>query len=123
MDGILATVLIVDDEAPVRDVLVQIIEACGHSVLEAGDGIDALEVLGTQSVDLAVVDIVMPRMGGLELMNRMSVEFPSTKVIVISAFEEIIDLAERERDVVTTLKKPFEVSDVSEALRLAFGDG
>jgi CheY-like chemotaxis protein len=117
-----ATVLIVDDEAPIRRVLGRIVEAHGYSILEAGDGVEALEVLGENEIDLAIVDLMMPRMDGLELMSRMRAENPGTKVIVISAFEEIIDLAERERDVVTTLKKPFELSDVSAALRMAFGD-
>jgi CheY-like chemotaxis protein len=121
-DGIVATVLIVDDEAPIRRALLRIIEALGHSVLEACDGVDALKMLGNHGVDLAIVDLMMPRMGGLELMSSMRVEYPGTKVIVISAFEEIIDLAERERDVVMTLKKPFEPSEVAKALRKALGE-
>lgn len=118
----MATVLIVDDEAPIRRALGRIVESHGHSVLEAVDGVDALEVLGKHAVELAIVDLMMPRMDGIELMSRMRVEYAGTKVIVISAFEEIVDLAERERDVVVTLRKPFELDDVADALRKAFGE-
>jgi len=118
----LATVLIVDDEASVRQALGRIIEAQGHSVLEAGDGVEALEMLGKHGIDLAIVDLMMPRMDGLELMGRMRRDHAHAKVIVISGFEEIIDLAERERDVVTILRKPFEVDDVAAALQKAFGE-
>ena len=118
----MATVLVVDDEAPVREALRRMVEAHGHSVLEAGDGVEALKELGTQKVDLAFVDLMMPRMDGLELMGHMRADHAHTKVIVISGFEEIIDLAERERDVVVILRKPFELNDVADALRKALVD-
>ena len=118
----MATVLVVDDEVPIRGALRRILQAHGHSVLEAVDGVDALDVLGNHGVDLAIIDLMMPRMDGLELMGRVRVEYPGTKVIVISGFEEIVDLAERERDVVAILKKPLEISEVADALRLAFGE-
>ena len=118
----MATVLIVDDEAQVREVLRRMVEAHGHSVLEAGDGVEALEKLGEHGVDLAIVDLMMPRMDGLELMGRMRADHADTKVIVISGYDDVIDFAERERDVVMTLRKPFELNDVADALRVAFGD-
>lgn len=116
----MATVLVVDDEVSIRRALQRFLRAQGHTVFEAGDGVEALEVLGNHGVDLAFVDLMMPRMNGLELMSRMRVEYPGTKVVVVSAFEEVVDLAERETAVVTTLKKPFDLSDIEEALRLAF---
>ncbi len=118
----MATILVVDDELPIRQVLRRLILLHGHSVLEAADGVEALELLSSQKVDLAIVDLMMPRKDGLELIGRMKVDYPGTKVIVISAFEEIIDLAERETAIVKTLKKPFEPNEVAEALRVALGD-
>jgi CheY-like chemotaxis protein len=118
----LATILVVDDEVSIRQALRRFIEVKKHSVLEAGDGIEALEVLSESDVDAAIVDLMMPRMDGLELLSRMRDEHANVRVIVISAREEILDLAERETAVVKKLKKPFELTEVAEALQSALGD-
>ena len=115
----MATILVVDDEPSIRQVLRRFLDKQKHSVLEAEDGVAALSLLGKHHVDVALVDLMMPRMGGLELMGRMRIEHKHVKVVVISAYEEIVDLAEREKDVVTTLKKPFELTELAEALQLA----
>ena len=65
----MATILVVDDEVPIRRTLRRFLEVKKHSFLEAGDGIEALEVLSEQKVDVAIVDLMMPRMDGLELMD------------------------------------------------------
>ena len=110
----MATILVVDDEPSIRQVLRRFLDKQKHSVLEAEDGVAALSLLGKHHVDVALVDLMMPRMGGLELMGRMRIEHKHVKVVVISAYEEIVDLAEREKDVVTTLKKPFELTELAE---------
>lgn len=117
----LATILIVDDEISIRQALRRCIEVNKHSVLEASDGIEALEILSEREADVAIVDLMMPRMDGLELLSRMRDEHADVQVIVISAFDEILDLAERETAVVKKLKKPFELTEVAEALQLALG--
>jgi two-component system response regulator YesN len=76
-------------------------------------------VLSRKDVDVEFVDLIMPHMDGLELMRRMREDFPAVKVVVISAFEEITDLAERQKDVVMTLKKPFTLTDVVDAIKQA----
>ena len=117
----MATILVVDDEVPIREALRRFLEVEKHSILEAGDGVEALEVLNAHEVDVAIVDLMMPRMGGVELMSRMRDQYAEVKVIVMSAFEEIMDLAEREKDVVTTLRKPFAMTEVAEAVNKALG--
>jgi len=92
--------------------------------LAAADGEEALATLAAHpsEVDLVISDLVMPRMGGLELMSRVRSEYTQVKVIVISAFDQIIDPAAREQDVVTTLRKPFELTEVADALQMALGE-
>ena len=82
----MAAVLIVDDEKEVRGLLRQIVEREGHDVLEACDGFEALAVLDREDVGLAVVDLVMPHMNGVELMQRMQKKFPDTKIVTVSAY-------------------------------------
>ncbi|MFH1177549.1 MAG: response regulator, partial [Acidobacteriota bacterium] len=61
------TVLVAEDEAEVRHILVEVLGGLGYKVLEAVDGLAALELLRHERVDLVLTDVVMPRMGGWEL--------------------------------------------------------
>lgn len=65
------TILLVDDEPDLLLVLSTLINLHGYSVLTASDGIGALEVVGKQTVDLVITDLMMPRMDGLALCKRL----------------------------------------------------
>jgi len=91
MNGPLALrLLIVDDHAIVREGLVRILEGTGHAwqVAEAASGFQALEWLRGHPVDLAIVDLSMPGMSGLELVARLHAEFPRLRVLVLSMHAE-----------------------------------
>jgi DNA-binding response OmpR family regulator len=118
-DDIVATILVVDDERPIRQALRRFLSADRHAVLEAADGVEALEMLKENEVDVAIIDLMMPRMDGLELLSHMRHERVGVKVIVTSAFDEIIELTGRDADIVTTLRKPFELAEVAKALHSA----
>ena len=62
-------ILIADDEAEIRDLLRLYLENSGYDVLEAADGLEALAVLEKEHVDLAVLDVMMPRMNGLHVLK------------------------------------------------------
>ncbi len=63
----MSTVLIVDDSPTLREMLTDLFRKSGHSVIQASDGVDAQEKLGSNVPDLVVMDVVMPRMNGYEL--------------------------------------------------------
>ena len=111
-ERVLATILVVDDEAPLRRVLRRFLESDGHNVLEASNGVEALDVLGEKSVGLACVDLGMPVMDGFELLRRMKDEHPDTRAVVISTEASVLDFADREVNVITTIEKPFSRDDV-----------
>lgn len=78
-------VLIVDDSPIMRAVLRRTLEMCGHpteDIYEAADGIEALKCLRGRDIAIALVDIHMPRMNGLELVRQMNVEPRLRSVIV-----------------------------------------
>ena len=65
------TVLIVDDEDAIRDFLRSALEAEGYVVLAAGDGIDALALCERYQVDVILLDLMMPRLNGLDFLARL----------------------------------------------------
>jgi PAS domain S-box-containing protein len=80
------TVLLVEDEDPVRAILGKSLEASGYRVIEARSGAEALRVLRgkTAQVDVVLTDIVMPGMSGLVLSETVSTEWPGTPVLFMS---------------------------------------
>ena len=77
-------ILIADDEAEIRDLLRLYLENSGDDVLEAADGLEALAVLEKEHVDLAVLDVMMPRMNGLHVLKKIR-ETSNIPVLVFSA--------------------------------------
>lgn len=119
----MARILVVDDEVPIRSALKRFLQLEKHEVLEACDGREALDVLAANGVDLAIVDLMMPRMTGVELINSMKSRFPLTRVVVISAYPDVVDLPTSDSHVVTILKKPFELHQLARAVELALRKG
>jgi CheY-like chemotaxis protein len=83
----MATVLVVDDEAPIVDLLVDIIEERGHTALRAGNGVEALSIARAARPDLIVSDVMMPVLDGYALLDalRASTDLAQTRVILMSA--------------------------------------
>lgn len=83
-------ILLVDDHAIVREGLQRILEATPEQwvALQAESGFEALQVLRSQAVDLAIIDLSMPGMSGLDLLRRIKAEFPAQRVLVLSMHAE-----------------------------------
>jgi two-component system response regulator MprA len=118
----LATILVVDDEDSIRNSLSRFLQVKKHHVVEACDGIEALDVLASNNVDLALVDFVMPRMNGLELIRRMSSEHSDTPILVISAYPDACELDGMKANVVGVLRKPFELRHLADVLESALSE-
>ena len=86
--GSTLSVLVVDDETAVRRFACRVLERAGYGVLEAVDGVEALELIQSQTVSFEAVvsDIVMPRMNGVELMQALSVSQPELPMILMSGY-------------------------------------
>jgi two-component system cell cycle sensor histidine kinase/response regulator CckA len=81
------TVLLVEDEPLVRDLVARTLRRQGYDVLEASDGVEALEVADScAELELVVTDLVMPRMSGYELAERLRSSRPAASVIVMSGY-------------------------------------
>ena len=86
------TILVVEDEAEVRRIVVEVLEGLGYRVLAAADGVEALEVLrdGRQGVDLVLTDVIMPRMGGRELFDAAGVIPARPRFLFSSGYGEAL---------------------------------
>jgi two-component system CheB/CheR fusion protein len=80
------TILLAEDDAGVRRLVAEILRDLGYTVLEAGDGPEALELARSQPVDLLVTDLVMPKMNGQELARRLREEQPGVRAMFISGY-------------------------------------
>jgi PAS domain S-box-containing protein len=83
-----ATILVAEDELSVREILIQTLAGAGFRVLQACDGEQALELASAAAgaLDLVVTDMIMPRMGGRELAQRLRQSAPELPVLVVSGY-------------------------------------
>jgi DNA-binding NarL/FixJ family response regulator len=82
--------LLADDHTVLRECLVTALRASGDCIVvaEAGDGIHAIEQAHAVRPDVAIVDISMPRLNGIEVVRRLTTELPRTRVLVLTMHEE-----------------------------------
>jgi response regulator RpfG family c-di-GMP phosphodiesterase len=112
-------VLVVDDERGPRESLRMILSGSYH-VSTAEDGVEALEILRTDEIDLVTVDLNMPGMKGDELMRTIRAEFPQTEIIVITGCGSVETAVEGIRHgVFDYLTKPFDVVQVTASVERA----
>ena len=122
----MATVLIADDDAAVRRLLSAVLRPRGHTIIEAGNGEQALELAGSENPELIVSDLMMPAMDGYELVRRLRIEprTAQTPVIFLTAEYDEGDATElaRAAGVTRVLRKPCKPADVLEAVDHALGE-
>jgi two-component system, cell cycle sensor histidine kinase and response regulator CckA len=103
-------VLVVDDEAGLRDLVCRTLRAEGYQTLEATHGAEALELVesGPQTIDLIVTDVVMPGMDGRELGRRLARSRPTLPILYMSAYD-VNDIFQRGSPSTSApfLQKPF----------------
>ena len=106
-----ATILVVDDEVSLRQLLVKQLRSEGYTVLEAAYGMEALAVAraSEEPIQLVLSDIRMPGMLGTELAQRLLAEHPTVRVVLMSAHAlDDLTTVRDSRGVVQVLTKPFD---------------
>jgi len=121
MDEGIGRVLVVDDEPGIRNLLQRTVEEAGYSVVTAASGQEALDKMSEITVDLAMLDIKMPGMSGIEVLRQVSINWPDTCVIMVTGIGDAQTAVEAMKlgayDYIT---KPFNPNDVVPAIQRAF---
>lgn len=80
----MASILIIDDDTPVRELVRRALERAGHSVIEAADGAEGMRLYRDSPVDLVITDLYMPRQDGIETIQQLRHEFPRSRILAMS---------------------------------------
>ncbi len=114
------TILVVEDEESVRELVRDYLAATGYNVLEASDGAQALEIAAAHRgpIHMVVTDVVMPRLSGRELVARITAQRPNLKVLYISGYtdDSIFRNGVLEGGV-AYLQKPFNLKTIAQKIR------
>ena len=114
------TILLVEDEDGLRSLNARGLRSRGYSVIEAANGVEAMEALEEKNgaVDLVVSDVVMPEMDGPTLLREMRKRNPNLKIIFVSGYaEEAFDKSLPENEQFAFLAKPFALSALVEKVK------
>jgi len=108
--------LIVDDDEHIRNLLAHVGERAGFDVEVARDGVEALEMMARREFPIVIVDLMMPRLSGYELVQKLSALTPRPCVIVATALTNG-DVASLDDSMVRrVIRKPFDIHAVADAL-------
>ncbi len=111
-------ILIADDDPTLRSELGELLRADGHGVTVAADGGEALEALERESFEVALLDLVMPRATGLEVLHRLRVVRPETSVVMITGHGSVdVAVEAMKGGAVDFVVKPFEIESLQRILR------
>jgi DNA-binding NtrC family response regulator len=114
-----STVLIVDDDERIREILRRWLNAAGYQTIEAGDAERGLEILNEGQSDVVLCDVNMPGRGGLWLVQRAAETHPAVAIVLATGIEAVHPSITLGGNVVDYLIKPFERAAVLTAVGLA----
>src|SRR5512132_706322 len=116
----MAKVLVVDDEANLRKVLAAMLRRDGYDVTVAPDGEVGLAEINKNGADVVVTDLVMPKLGGMELLKAVNAGHPDVPVIIITAHGTVDSAVEAiKAGAFDYITKPFDQAELSTVIRKA----
>ena len=109
------TVLVVDDELPIRTLLADLLRARGHKVLTAEDGLAGLRAIEASRFDLVITDLSMPGADGWTLVSEVRRRWPGTKVMMVTGYGGFAEVAVTGGDtsqIDMLISKPFNIGEI-----------
>lgn len=115
-------ILVVDDEEALRTVLSTELEGEGYQVSTAGDGEEAIKILGSQQFHLILLDIKMPNVDGFEVLKFVKLKQPTTKVIMLTGFADLKNAIESKKlGAEDFVSKPYDLVDLLTTVERVLG--
>lgn len=115
-------ILVVDDEEALRTVLSTELEGEGYQVSTAGDGEEAIKILGSQQFHLILLDIKMPNVDGFEVLKFVKEKQPTTKVIMLTGFADLKNAIESKKlGAEDFVSKPYDLVDLLTTVERVLG--
>lgn len=114
------TILLVEDEALVRNMTSEVLQDCGYTVITASNGMEALEILetGKNKFDLLMTDVVMPQMGGRELAEKLKEKLPNLQILFTSGYTDDAVIRHGVIEAQTNfIQKPFNLEALTNKIR------
>ena len=103
----MATILVVEDDKRTNEIICDYLEASGYLVFQAYEGTSALELLGSQDVDMVILDIMMPGMDGYTVCKRIREKYNVTVLFLTARSGEVDKLMGFENGAIEYVTKPF----------------
>ena len=117
-------VLIVDDDAELRSTLSEILKGAGYHIDEASSGKEAIEKIVSKDFDIALLDLMMPKMNGIETLTELKKITPKTKVIMITAFATVENAVDAiKKGASDYISKPFRIEELLTTIRRVIEEG
>lgn len=108
----MSTILVAEDEKDIRDLIVEQLKIDGYSIYEAKDGIEALEIFKTKEIDLALLDVMMPKLDGFNLLRKIRLTSYVPVVFLTARGEEMDKVLGLELGADDYLLKPFSIAEL-----------
>ncbi len=113
-------VLIIDDESSIRDGCRQALEKSGYAVLDAGEGDEGIKIARDAKPDIALIDLKMPGISGMEIIEILSRDVPDTVLVMITGYATIVSAVEAiQKGTYDYLPKPFSPDQLRAVVRRA----
>lgn len=114
------TILVVDDEVGYREMIQMDLCDQGFRAFTAKGGMEALEILSQEKIDLVVTDMKMPKMDGLEIVKAVKKNHPSIPIVLMTGYA-VEDRVEKALQLTATacLRKPFDIEELATVIRTA----
>ncbi len=111
------SILLVDDDVNLLEVVSDMINLLGHEVMKAEGGREALKILENNSFDLVITDLGMPEVGGWDIARFCREHYPKMPILLISGWGAQLDAAEALQKVDSILPKPFQIEELAESIK------
>ena len=116
-------ILIVDDEDDLRELLSHVLSARGYEIQSAANGEEAILALKRESFDLALLDIQMPKINGIQVLRYINENAPSTRAIMLTGYADLKNAMEaREFGATDFISKPYKLDDILSTIQRALNE-